>query len=230
MLPTINTALLAVRIDQFHDVVLGTVDSFTVAKDEVLWLRCRIWSPPRNQQAWMDHSASLCNICHVFLSAPIPCRPSCPCSKRRVSSQPPATKFSSTATNCASCSAWFDPSQSQGTWKCGHVDAQGQAPEEHILESLLDMLLYASFTDFFPYFPGFMPFMPSMPSMHFRIVSFTNLHSCIRWNSGGWVSSRVSWSRGSTHIHGASSGFFCKATRHGLQSFMKDKKKVSQSI
>lgn len=36
MLPTINTALLAVRIDQFHDVVLGTVDSFTVAKDEVL--------------------------------------------------------------------------------------------------------------------------------------------------------------------------------------------------
>lgn len=67
-------------------------------------------------------------------------------------------------------------------WAC---DAQGQAPEEHILESLLDMLLYASFTDFFPYFPGFMPFMPSMPSMHFRIVSFTNLHSCIRWNSGG---------------------------------------------
>ena len=31
-------------------------------------------------------------------------------------------------------------------WAC---DAQGQAPEEHILESLLDVLLYASFTDFF---------------------------------------------------------------------------------
>lgn len=36
MLHTINTALLAVRIDQFHDVVLGIVDSFMITKDKVL--------------------------------------------------------------------------------------------------------------------------------------------------------------------------------------------------
>lgn len=238
MLPTINTALLAVRIDQFHDVVLGTVDSFTVAKDEVLWLRCRIWSPPRNQQAWMDHSASLCNTGHVFVFwfvvsnrranvipvSPHPMAAKLPCSKRIVSSQPPATQLFSTAINGAPCSAWFDPSQSQGTWKCGHVMHKAKRRKSTSWRVCWTCFV-ASFTDFSRIHA--IPCHSCLPCTSDRFVS--NLHSCIRWNSGGWVSSRVSLSK-EKNIHGIIWLFFCKATRHGLRSFMKDKKKVSHFI
>ena len=109
-------------------------------------------------------------------------------------------------------------------WAC---DAQGQAPEEHILESLLDMLLYASFTDFFQ---DSCHSCHSMPSRHFRSFRFKFRSPAY---DGTPVAESVPGSPGAGSfytVHGHHLDFFCKATRHGLQSLMKDKKKVSQIV
>ena len=108
-------------------------------------------------------------------------------------------------------------------WAC---DAQGQAPEEHILESLLDMLLYASFTDFFQ--DSWLPCHSCLPCTSDRFVSSSGLlHTMeLRWLS----QFQGLLEQGRFHIHGHHLVFFCKATRHVLQSFMKDKTKVSQFI
>ena len=115
--------------------------------------------------------------------SPHPMAAKLPCSKRRVSSQPPATQLSSTATNCASCSAWFDPSQSQGTWKCGHVMHKAKRRKSTSWRVCWTCFV-ASFTEFFP---GFMPFMPfhafHAPSDRF-VSSSGLLHTMeLRWLS-----------------------------------------------
>lgn len=106
-------------------------------------------------------------------------------------------------------------------WAC---DAQGQAPEEHILESLLNVLCCF----FHRFFQDSCHSMPFMPSMHFRSFRFKSpfLHTMeLRWLSQFQGLLEQGKKHPWHHLV-----VFCKATRHGLRSFMKDKKKVSHFI